>query len=64
MPYEFGLANYFAIFGGLHIEKVLLIIHGHLVEGSGLSQLLDTVSHGITRYTAFVLNLKLLKKFL
>ena len=40
-PDEFGPGKYFPMFGELHIEKVFLIIHGQLVEGSGLSDFLD-----------------------
>ena len=45
---EFGPGKYFPIFDGLYIEKVLLIIHGQLVEGSGLSQLLGISNLSIT----------------
>ena len=37
-PDEFG--NYFALFGQLHIEQALLIIHGLLIKGSGLPEIL------------------------
>ena len=37
-PEEF--ANYFALFGQLHIEQALLIIHGLLIKGSGLHEIL------------------------
>ena len=40
-PDQFGPGFYFPMFGGLHIEKVLLVIHGQLIEGSGLSELMD-----------------------
>ena len=33
-------AKYFAIFGQLHIEQSLLVIHGQLIEGSGLEEIL------------------------
>ena len=36
-PNQFGPGKYFPILGKLHIEMVLLDIHGQLVEGSGLS---------------------------
>ena len=32
--------NYFALFGQLHIEQALLIIHGILIKGSGLSEIM------------------------
>ena len=34
-------SNYFAMFGGLHIEKCLLVTHGQFIEGSGLREILD-----------------------
>ena len=47
-PNTFGPGKYFPMFGGLHIEKVLLIIHGQLVRGNGLCQLLDISNLSIT----------------
>ena len=38
VPDEF--ANYFALFGQLHIEQALLSIHGLLIKGSGLFDIL------------------------
>ena len=32
--------NYFAMFGQLHIEQQLLVIHGQLINGSGLPDIL------------------------
>ena len=32
-PEEFGSSSYFSLFGGLHIEKILLVSHGELVKG-------------------------------
>ena len=32
--------NYFCLFGGLHVEKSLLVMHGEFVSGSGLLKLL------------------------
>ena len=37
---KFALPRYFALFGGLHIEKALLTAHGNLIGGSGLGKLL------------------------
>ena len=36
--------NYFAMFDGLHIEQCLLIVHGQLIENSGLKDILETCS--------------------
>ena len=39
-PEEFGENFYFAMFGGLHLEHMLLLIHGELIQGSGLYEIL------------------------
>ena len=39
-PEEFGENFYFAMFGGLHLEHALLLIHGELIQGSGLYEIL------------------------
>ena len=36
------------MFGGLHIEKLLLEIHGQLIDGSGLSELIDVSNVSIS----------------
>ena len=36
--------GYCAMFGGLHIEQCLLVVHGQLVDGSGLKEILETCS--------------------
>ena len=41
MPNEFGEHQYFAMLGGLHIEQCLLVIHGQLIKGSGLHEILN-----------------------
>ena len=35
-PHKFGQGKYFCIFGGLHIEKLLLKSHRQLIAGTGL----------------------------
>ena len=35
-PDKFGQEKYFPMFGGFHIENVLLENHGQLIAGSGL----------------------------
>ena len=37
-------SNYFAMFGGLHIEQCVLVTHGQLIEGSGLREILEACS--------------------
>ena len=41
LPKEFGADKYFSLFGGLHIEQHLLIIHGEVIKGSGLQEILE-----------------------
>ena len=41
LPKEFGADKYFSLFGGLHIEQHLLIIHGELIKGSDLQEILE-----------------------
>lgn len=41
-PHEFGLGHYFSLLGGLHIEQQNLVLHGELINGSGLKEILDT----------------------
>ena len=36
--------GYCAIFGGRHIEQCILVVHGQLVAGSGLKEILETYS--------------------
>ena len=40
MPDVFGTSKYFTLLGGLHIEHCLLSVHGELVKGSGLLEVL------------------------
>ena len=40
-PDSLGPGRYLPMFGGVHIEKILLEIHGKLITGSGISQFLD-----------------------
>ena len=47
-PDSLGPGKYQPMFGGLHIEKLLLEIHGQLIAGSGLARFLDQVKISIT----------------
>ena len=38
-PEDFS--NYFEMFGGLHIEQCLLVIHRQFIEGTGLREMLE-----------------------
>ena len=37
-------SDYFAMFGGLHIEQCMLVTHGQLIAGSGLKEILESCS--------------------
>ena len=47
-PNKFGQRKYCPMFGGLHIEKLLLEIHGQLIAGSGLTGFLNYLKLSIT----------------
>ena len=51
------------MFGGLHIEKLLLEIHGQLIAGSGLVQFLDQVKISITGAGNAVVNVSQITSF-
>ena len=40
-PDQYGLHKYLPMFGGLHIEKLLLELHGQIIAGNGLPEILD-----------------------
>ena len=44
LPNEFGADKYFSLFGGLHFEQCILMIHGELIKGSGLQEILDKMT--------------------
>ena len=50
----FGKSKYFCLFGGLHIEKILLVIHGELIKGSGLESILSASNISIIGTEAMV----------
>ena len=39
-PEELSSNSYFTLFGGLHFEQCMLVIHGELIKGSGLYEIL------------------------
>ena len=51
---KFGKSKYFCLFGGLHIEKILLVIHGELIKGSGLESILSASNLSIVGTGAMV----------
>ena len=47
-------SNYFAMFEGLHIEQCLLVTHRQFIEGSGLTEILETCSLATIRVGAVI----------
>ena len=56
-PDSLGPGKYLPMFGGLHIEKLLLEIHGQLIAGSGLTQFLDQTKISTTGAGNAVVNI-------
>ena len=52
----------FFLFGGLHIEKALLIVHGEFIKGSGLDKLLGQSNLSITGMENTVINVTDIKR--
>ena len=46
--------NYFPLFGGLHIEQSLLVLHGQLIKGSGLMKILNLQKLSTIQFSAVV----------
>ena len=46
--------NYFPLFGVLHIEQSLPVLHGHLIKGSGLMEILNLQKLSTFRFSAVV----------
>ena len=46
-PDKFGNSSYFCLFGGLHFEQCILTIHGELIKGSGLENVLSNINMSI-----------------
>ena len=61
-PELFGNSKYFSLFGGLHIEKALLIVHGEFIKGSGLDKLLGQSNLSITGMENTVVNVTDIKR--
>ena len=55
-PDSLGPEKYLPMFRGLHIENLLLEIHGQLIAGSGLAQFLDQAKVSITELGNVVVN--------
>ena len=61
-PELFGNSKYFSLFGGLHIGKALLIVHGEFIKGSGLDKLLGQSNLSITVMENTVVNVTDIKR--
>ena len=46
-PDKFGNSSYFRLFGGLHFEQCILTIHGELIKGSCLENVLSNIDMSI-----------------
>ena len=55
-PDSLGPGEYLPMFGGFHIEIILLEIHGKIIAGSGLAQFLDRAKVSITGVRNVVVN--------
>ena len=55
-PDSLGSGKYLPMFGGFHIKKRLLEIHGQLIAGSGLAQFFDQAKVSITAAGNVVVN--------
>ena len=51
-PLEFE--NYFSLFAGMHIEQSMQDVHGDLIRGSGLSEVLNISNLSITGADAVI----------
>ena len=58
---EYGQGSYFVLFGGLHIEQSLLKIHGDIIKGSGMEEILNANELSIIGSDAIV-NVNQIKK--
>ena len=61
-PGLFANSKYFLLFGGIHIEKALLIFHGEFTKGSGLDKLLGQSNLSITGMENTVVNVTDIKR--
>ena len=46
-PEKFGSGSYFSLFGGLYFEQCMQTIHGELIKGSGLENVLSNIDMSI-----------------
>ena len=50
----FGTGKYVCMFGDLHLEQSLLVLHGEIVKGSGLDDILGTAKLSTTGTSTIV----------
>ena len=53
-PEKFGSGSYFCLFGGLHFEQCMLIIHSDVNKGSSLENMLSNIDMSIIGTGALV----------
>ena len=53
-PDTFGNSKYFCLFGSLHIEKSMLVVHGQIIKGTGLDKILTSCGLSIAGTQAIV----------
>ena len=53
-PEKFGSGSYFCLFGGFQYEQCMLTIHGKLIKGSGLENILSNIDMSIIGTGALV----------
>ena len=53
-PDTFGNSKYFSLFGSLHIEKSMLVVHGQIIKGTGLDKILTSCGLSIAGTQAIV----------
>ena len=61
-PEEFSDVQYFSILGGLHIEQSLLVVHGEVVSGSGLAEILETSDLSLIGTSTAILDVNNIKR--
>ena len=58
----FPIKSYFPFFGGLHIEQALLRIHGQLIKGSGIDDIIGMAGLPTAGLQTTVCDVKSIKK--
>ena len=61
-PEKFSDVQYFSILGGLHIEQSLLVVHGEVVSGSGLAEILENNDLSLIGTSTAILDVNNIKR--